>query len=191
MATLQKVQIFPAIGIARLGNSAEWYLGPELPFPAPPVPPPGGAYKDGQCRIKRQAQRFRLWGFFSDGTNRELTLADGTITWTLHLVNAKPTAHAGEPSIDGGLQTFTTPGTVASFTGTYDGASVPLGDAEMDGEGRLIVRGGFGTSANPTNPNSVLGYFWETPGWYDDVSDGPVTAQIEYGGQAFTAVDGA
>jgi L-Lysine epsilon oxidase N-terminal len=143
MATLQKVQIFPAIGIARLGNSAEWYLGPELPFPAPPVPPPGGAYKDGECRIKRQAQRFRLWGFFSDGTNRELTLADGTITWTLHLVNAKPTAHAGEPSIDG--------------------ASVPLGDAEMDGEGRLIVRGGFGTSANPTNPNSVLGYFWETP----------------------------
>lgn len=191
MATLQKVQIFPAIGIARLGNSAEWYLGPELPFPAPPVPPPGGAYKDGQCRIKRQAQRFRLWGFFSDGTNRELTLADGTITWTLHLVNAKPAAHAGEPIIDGGLETFTTPGTVASFTGTYDGASVPLGDAEMDGEGRLIVRGGFGTSANPTNPNSVLGNFWETPGWYDDVSDGPVTAQIEYGGQAFTAVGGA
>ena len=191
MATLQKVQIFPAIGIARLGNSAEWYLGPELPFPAPSVPPPGGAYKDDQCRIKRQAQRFRLWGFFSDGTNRELTLADGTITWTLHLVNAKPAAHAGEPSIDGGLQTFDTPGTVASFAGSYNGASVPLGDAEMDGEGRLIVRGGFGKSANPTNPSSVLGYFWDTPGWYDDVSDGPVTAQIDYGGQTITATGGA
>jgi hypothetical protein len=191
MATLQKVQIFPAIGIARLGNSADWYLGPELPFPAPPVPPPGGAYKDDQCRIKRQAQRFRLWGFFSDGTNRELTLADGTITWTLHLVNAKPAAHAGEPSIDGGLQTFDTPGTVASFAGSYHGASVPLGDAEMDGEGRLIVRGGFGKSANPTDPSSVLGYFWDTPGWYDDVSDGPITAQVEYGGQTFTATGGA
>lgn len=191
MATLQKVQIFPAIGIARLGNSAGWYLGPELPFPALPPPPPGGAYKDDQCRIKRQAQRFRLWGFFSDGTNRELTLADGTITWTVHLVNAKPAAHAGEPSIDGGLQTFNTPGNVASFVGSYNSASVPLGDAEMDGEGRLIVRGGFGTSANPTDPNSVISYFWDTPGWHDDVSDGPITAQIEYGGQTFPAVGGA
>jgi hypothetical protein len=192
MATLQKVQIFPAIGIARLGNSADWYLGPELPFPAPPVPPPGGAYKDDQCRIKRQAQRFRLWGFFSDGTNRELTLADGAITWTVHLVNAKPAAHAaGDSSIDGGLQTFITPGNVASFVGSYHGASVPLGDAEMDGEGRLIVRGGFGASANPTDPNSVISNFWDTLGWHDDVSDGPITAQIEYGGQTFTATGGA
>lgn len=60
VATLEKVQIFPAIGIARIGNSQEWYLGPELPFPAPPSPPPGGTYKDANCRIKRQAQRFRL-----------------------------------------------------------------------------------------------------------------------------------
>ncbi len=191
MATLQRVQIFPAIGIARMGNSPEWYLGPELPFPAPPEPPPEGAYKDGLCRIKRQAQRFRLWGFFSDATDRELTLADGTITWTAHLVNAKPTAHAGEPSIDGGLQTFDTPGNLAAFAGSYAGVSVPLGDGEMDSEGRLIVRGGFGTSANPTDPTSQPGYFWDTPGWYDDVSDGPISAQIEFGGQSFTAVNGA
>lgn len=191
MATLQEVQIFPAIGIARLGNSPDWYIGPELPFPAPPVAPPGGAYKDGLCRIKRQAQRFRLWGFFSDGTDRELTLADGAITWTAHLVNAKPAFHAGEPSIDGGQQTFNTPGTVASFAGTYNGANVPLGDAEMDGEGRLIVRGGFGTSANPTNPNSQIGYFFDTPGWHDDVSDGPITAEINFGGQMFAATGGA
>ena len=94
MATLQRVQIFPSIGIARIGNSPEWYLGPELPYPAPLRAPPGGTYKDAQCRIKRQAQRFRLWGFFSDNTDRELTLADGDITWTVHLVNAKPTSTA-------------------------------------------------------------------------------------------------
>ncbi len=190
MATLQKVQIFPAIGIARIGNSTEWYLGPELPFPAAPVPPTDGAYKDDQCRIKRQAQRFRLWGFFSDNTDRELTLADGTITWTAHLVNAKPVARAGEPSIDGALQTFDTPGVIKSFVGTYMSASVPLGDAEIDGEGRLIVRGGFGTSANPTDPSSQPG-FPDSPGWYDDVSDGPITAQIEYQGQTIAAEGGA
>jgi hypothetical protein len=63
MATLQKVQIFPSIGIARIGNSPEWFLGPELPYPAPLPAPPGDTYKDEQCRIKRQAQRFRLWAF--------------------------------------------------------------------------------------------------------------------------------
>src|ERR1700746_3647240 len=97
MATLQKVQIFPSSGIARIGNSPDWFVGTELPYPARPPPPPGGPHKDAQCRIKRQAQRFRLWGFYSDGSNRELTLADGTITRTLHLVNAKPAAHTGQP----------------------------------------------------------------------------------------------
>src|SRR6516225_2360732 len=105
MATLQKVQIYPSIGIARIGNSPEWYLGPELPFPAAAPAPPGGTYKDGQCRINRQAQRFRLWGYFSDNTDRELTQADGDITWTAHLANTKPAVN-NEPIIDGGLQTL-------------------------------------------------------------------------------------
>lgn len=189
MATLQHVQIFPAIGIARIGNSPEWYLGPELPFPAPPPVPPGGTYKDGSCRIKRQAQRFRLWGFFSDGSDRELTLADGQIRWTAHLVNAKPSLN-GEGIIDGGVQALNAPGASVAFTGTFAGVSVPLGDADMDGEGRLIVRGGFGKSENPTDPTS-LPNFPTTPGWYDDVSDGPITAQIEFDGATFTATNGA
>ena len=189
MATLQKVQIFPAIGIARIGNSQEWFLGPELPFPAPPSPPPGGTYKDAACRIKRQAQRFRLWGFFSDGSDRELTLADGDITWTVHLVNAKPSL-GGEGIIDGSLQTLAGAGATASFMGTFGGVNVPLGDADTDGEGRLIVRGGFGTSRNPTDSSSVPN-FPTTPGWYDDVSDGPVTAQIKFDGNTLTAANGA
>jgi L-lysine epsilon oxidase-like protein len=189
MATLQKVQIFPAIGIARIGNSPEWYLGPELPLPAPPPPPSGGTYKDGLCRIKRQAQRFRLWGFYSDGSDRELTLADGKISWTAHLVNSKPSLN-GEGTIDGGVQTFNAAGDSASFTGTFAGVSVPLGDAEMDGEGRLIIRGGFGKSENPTDPSSQPN-FPTTPGWYDDVSDGPITAQIKIGGTTHTAENGA
>jgi hypothetical protein len=187
--TLQKVQIFPAIGIARIGNSQDWYLGPELPFPAPISPPPGGTYKDGSCRIKRQAQRFRLWGFFSDNTDRELTLADGDITWTVHLANAKPSRN-GEGIIDGGLQTLHGAAATASFQGTFGGATVPLGDAETDGDGRLIVRGGFGKSENPTDPSSTPN-FPDTPGWCDDVSDGPVTAQIKIGPNTFQAVNGA
>jgi hypothetical protein len=189
MATLQTVKIFPAIGIARIGNSPEWYLGPELPFPASPNPPPGNTYKDGACRIKRQAQRFRLWGFFDDGTDRELSLADGDITWTVHLVNAKPSM-GGEGTIDGTLQTLNGAGATVSFVGTFGSTQVPLGDAETDGAGRLIVRGGFGKSENPTDPSSQPN-FPTTPGWYDDVSDGPVTARIKVGGNTFTAASGA
>jgi hypothetical protein len=189
VVTLQKVQIYPAIGIARIGNSLDWYLGPELPFPAPVSPPPGGTYKDSNCRIKRQAQRFRLWGFFSDNTDRELTLADGDITWTVHLANAKPSRN-GEGTIDSGLQTLHGAAATASFQGTFNGVNVPLGDAETDGDGRLLVRGGFGKSENPTDPSSQPN-FPTTPGWYDDVSDGPVTAQIKIGPNTFQAVNGA
>lgn len=189
MPTLQKVQIFPAIGIARIGNSPEWFLGPELPYPALPPGPPGGRYKDAQCRIKRQAQRFRLWGFYSDMSNRELTTADGAISWTVHLANGKPTV-TSEGVIDGGLQTLTGPAASATFVGSFAGTSVPLGEAETDAEGRLIVVGGYGTSANPTDPSSTPN-FPTTPGWYDDVSDGPITASITIGGTAYPAQNGA
>jgi hypothetical protein len=189
LATLQKVQIFPAIGIARIGNSPDWFLGPELSYPAPPPEPPGGTYKDAQCRIKRQAQRFRLWGFFSDNTDRELTSADGDITWTVHLANAKPTV-SNEGVIDSGLKTLHGPGSSATFVGTFASVSVPLGEAHLDGEGRLTVVGGYGKSENPSDPSAVPS-FPNSPGWYDDVSDGPVTARITFGGMNHDALNGA
>ncbi len=195
MANLKTVKIYPSIGIARIGNSPEWYLGPELPFPAPSVAPPDGQYKDNQCRIRRQAQRFRLWGFFDDGSNRELTLADGNIQWTVHLANAKP-LFRGEAGglIDPGPRTLNGANDSATFangTYTYSGKTVevPLGSAVTDQDGRLIVAGGFGTSDTPvgasTNP---ISWWLNTAGWYDDISDGPVNATITVGGTVFTAV---
>jgi hypothetical protein len=152
MATLKTVKIFPSIGIARLGNSPEWYTGPELPFPAPPPVPPGGKYKDEQGRIKRQAQRFRLFGFYDDDSVRELTTADGTIQWTVHLANAKAQEREGI-TIDPGPRTLNGPNDEATFAnGTYKGIEVPLGEAHTDAAGRLIMVGGYGTSASsPTN----------------------------------------
>src|SRR5215471_9574545 len=114
MANLQTVKIFPPIGIARVGNSPEFYIGPELPFPATPPVPSDGRYKDAQCRIRRQAQRFHLWGFFDDGTNRELSAADGAVQWTVHLANAKPQAAEGI-TIDPGPRTLNGPNDSATF----------------------------------------------------------------------------
>ena len=58
---ITKIKIHPAIGIARLGNSpTEFFIGPELPGDHAP---PKGGYKDARHRIKRQAARFRLFGY--------------------------------------------------------------------------------------------------------------------------------
>lgn len=192
MANLKTVKIFPPIGIARIGNSQEWYLGPELPFPAPPPVPGDGNYKDQQCRIRRQAQRFRLWGFYDDGTSRELTLADGQIQWTVHLANAKA-VFRGEPGglIDPGVRTLTGANDSATFangTYTFSGQTVevPLGSAVTDQDGHLIVAGGFGFSSSPVG--NAITYWLENPGWHDDISDGPVNATITVGGQPFQAL---
>jgi hypothetical protein len=107
----------------------------------------------------------------------------------VHLVNSKPSLN-GEGIIDGGLQTLDGAAATASFQGTFGGVNVPLGDAETDGDGRLIVRGGFGKSENPTDLSSPT-QFPHHPGWYDDVSDGPITAQITIGPNTFQAVNGA
>ncbi|MBC7865742.1 MAG: hypothetical protein IAF38_22405, partial [Bacteroidia bacterium] len=49
-----------------------------------------GDYRDKQGRIKRQAVRFRLFGLNSKGKIvKELSAADGEITWTVHVANKK------------------------------------------------------------------------------------------------------
>ncbi|HEX7138304.1 MAG TPA: LodA/GoxA family CTQ-dependent oxidase, partial [Vicinamibacterales bacterium] len=195
MANLQSVKIYPPVGIARIGNSPEWFLGPELPFPAPPQLPPDGKYKDAQCRIRRQAQRFYLWGTFDDTSNRELTIADGDIEWTVHLANAKP-VFRGEAGglIDPGPRTLKNANDSATFangTYTYNGITVEvsLGNAVTDANGHLIVAGGFGKSDTPVgSASNPLNWWLENAGWYDDISDGPVNATITVNGQQFTAV---
>jgi len=110
-------KIHPAIGLARVGNSSEFYLAPEktggLPIEcnpdgtAKPGQPPVTAFKDKAGAIKRQAARFRIFAY-DDKTpaGRELqigeqikvlrqksgqvmagTLAD--VVWTVYLANKK------------------------------------------------------------------------------------------------------
>jgi L-Lysine epsilon oxidase N-terminal/L-lysine epsilon oxidase C-terminal domain len=110
-------KIHPAIGIARLGNSQQFYLAPEttggLPIqcnpdgtetePAQPVT----EFKDAAGAIKRQAARFRVYVYDGkDPGGRELQINDpvtvvnqtsgekfeGTLTdvvWTVYLANKK------------------------------------------------------------------------------------------------------
>jgi hypothetical protein len=198
MATVYKIH--PAIGIARIGNSpTEFFVGPEKigEFPDPP-----GGFKDSACRVKRQAARFRIFAHFDDNTSKEITGADADIVWTVHLANKKAaypgrgnSEAAADLTIDPGPRTLDGPNQVKSFDNGQikfnDGsATVPLGEIRSDHDSRLLVLGGFGHSASPHG--DALGSFWATPGWYDDISDGPVTATIKLHSDGTTpAVAGA
>jgi hypothetical protein len=92
---ITEVRIHPAIGIARVGNSdSEFFVGPVRPWDRAE---PQGGYKDAQCRIKRQAAQFRVFGY-DNGVPTELTAANATIEWTVHLVNRKAAAVGFESS---------------------------------------------------------------------------------------------
>src|SRR4051794_17971128 len=93
MANTTTPEIHPAIGIARVGSSQEFFLGPE----------PGLALEKNRRDstpsklLKRQAARFRVFSCTRDPQGKlvsfeELTPDKATITWTVHLVNRKAAA---------------------------------------------------------------------------------------------------
>jgi L-Lysine epsilon oxidase N-terminal/L-lysine epsilon oxidase C-terminal domain len=100
--------IHPAVGIARVGNAeadvadpSSFYLGAEAPYE---VPNQGQPYKSGG-KIKKQAQRFRIYEFQAGKATREITLQQedvAGIEWTVHLANRKAAldtdADPGTPS---------------------------------------------------------------------------------------------
>jgi hypothetical protein len=53
-----------------------------------------------------------------------------------------------------------------------------LGQLRTDASGRLIVLGGQGHSASNVTPAPDLGTYANNDGWFDDTSDGPVTAVV-------------
>ncbi len=101
---ISRIRIHPGIGMARLGNSDEFFIGPEAPGV---IADPGGTissdpsqknYRDDQQRLKRQAQRFRIYGYDSNGnavSELNINSADvESITWRVHVRNMKAANYA-------------------------------------------------------------------------------------------------
>jgi hypothetical protein len=97
-------RIYPTIGIARVGNSDEFYIGPEVPgsvgteLDSTGMEVPVTEYKTGDTgnaatsfQMKRQAARFRLYQFDLPGDpGRPAALpVDARIEWSVRLVNKK------------------------------------------------------------------------------------------------------
>jgi L-lysine epsilon oxidase-like protein len=204
-----RAAIHPSIGIARLGNSdSAYFFAPEV---VDPPAAPRGFYRDSLGALKRQAVRFRVYGFNAAGQAvAELTQQNSDISWTVHLANKKAAwyqfqmaldiTEAGSAPhsflrnveiadrnrlvIDPGPTTITgvnQSGPRYAFDrGKFMEIPVYLGELRTDEDGRLIVLGGHGKSASYNGTRAVT--FANNEGWYDDVSDGPVTAVVQYQG---------
>lgn len=230
-------KIFPSIGIARVGNSKEFYLAPEtaggLPILIDENYDPSGEeftandFRDKNKKLRRQAARFRLYRCDANGTPIEEVVPGedsqvANIVWTVHLANKKsswyefkcldgeqgyvsnhplrnsdyPAEKRQELIIDPGSRTIAAKANgdyknSAYFDRQHNPDNYPmtfppdnlkphnidyLGEIHTNSQGQLIVAGGKGHSGSRYTP--VIKQFANNDGWWDDTSDGPITAQV-------------
>jgi hypothetical protein len=207
-----KYAIYPPIGLARIGNSTDaFFIGPERAGSRGSELKPDGtevevtSFKDTTHRVKPQAARFHVFEVPDDGSApRPAQLPSGaTIRWSVRLVNKKdainrpgsppdppimPTAKAGREDrvIDTQIQQIAGVSAAArSLVGKYRQEDVRLGDLRTDSSQRLLVVGAEGRSSSPTGA-AIGGSFYTNTDWFDDVGDGPVTAEVVLPGGAST-----
>src|SRR6266436_1535034 len=92
-------EIYPALGVARVGNAPEaFYIGPERAGGLPILPDEPtrlfgfSDFRDSEGRLCRQAARFRIWRRLLGAEPVEVTLETADvreIRWTVHLANKK------------------------------------------------------------------------------------------------------
>lgn len=168
------------------------------------IDPPDYNYRDTseEKRIRRQAARFKIFEYTPNAaaamkpenppiypTDQEITTLDLTrfdVTWQVKLSNLKSPMGNNEPEaislkVDPTqelVRLFDTP-KLTDDDGTEQ--QLPrLGEIYTDTEGRLIVAGGAGEAkpvggADPIEGNTNVKLY----GWFDDTSDGVVTATIK------------
>jgi hypothetical protein len=197
-------EIHPSIGIARVGDSQAadgFFLAPE-PGSARPA-----SFRDQNGDLLKQAARFRIFKCERDANNQitsaeEITLASASIEWRVTVANRKAcapllvghgrrnNAQSGDDpdlSIKPSPRTLNAAGSSAAFDdGKFRGLTVPLGEARMDNDGRLIFIPARGHA--DSNPAGVdLQTFADNFDWFDDIADGVIEARVTIGGATQTA----
>jgi hypothetical protein len=137
---------------------------------------------------------------------REITEADGEISWTVNVANKKAWWYTFDVALDLPIATpvarrnpsitgtnrdalVVAPGPrsitgrsrkpVTLDSGTFMGEAVPLGELMVDGAGRLVFVPARGLGYSPTSAPLVT--FSDNNGWADDICDGPVQATVALG----------
>ncbi|MFC9502189.1 LodA/GoxA family CTQ-dependent oxidase [Streptomyces sp. NPDC057002] len=209
-----RAAIHPAIGVARVGDSAdEFFLAPEVDAP-PPLP--SGSYKDATGALKRQAARFRLYGYNAAGEPvAELTADNADIRWTVHVANKKaawyqfqlaldipeataapattprnpkvPPAERGRLVIDPGPRSVSGRDRAGRPEYRFDTGCF-LGRPVQLGEVRTDGAGRLlflgGHGKSASVDHAQATHFANNDGWHDDVCDGPVSARVRVDGRS-------
>jgi hypothetical protein len=214
LASVASVAVHPAVGIARVGNSADsFFFGPELPGSLPVAP---GGFKDAAGAIARQAARFRIFGYDAAGAVvQEITAAHAEITWTVSVANKKAAWYAFDRAMDlpvaaavkrrnadvtgadrtrlvvaSGERSISGPAAVpvGLDAGRFLDEPVPFGELFTDQLGRLVFLPAEGRGYAPGQ--APLRSFANNDGWCDDTCDGPVLATVTIDGRAMRAEPG-
>ena len=207
-----RAAIHPGIGVARVGNSPDgFFVGPEVLHPEPMAP---GALRDGRGLLKRQAARFRLYGYNAAGeVVDELTPDNAAIEWEAELANCKSAWYEFQIALDIPEAAAATPSRLRNGDVVADRASLvirpgprTIAGKSTSGAAHVFDGGRFGTipvtlgelRTDPHGRLLVLGgrgksgssdgkpalHFGNNDAWYDDIADGPVRARVEWQGQA-------
>lgn len=93
--------IYPGIGVARVGNSLEigndFFDGPEVDTQ---LYLKSKKSRDNHGALKRQAQRFRIYGKTKSGKTIELTSENSQIEWSVMLANKKASWYRFDTAMD-------------------------------------------------------------------------------------------
>lgn len=156
-SAIHSIGIYPPIGICRVGNSEKYFLSPEIPgIPANPQ----GGYKDGNNKIKKQAQRFRVYGFDKKGrVVREITHSKTeSIKWSVKVANTKAAWYEFKNPLDMGDFSPGLPGKRRNDFFNGDDRDVLAITPEA------VFISGENTNHDLSNEAfSMVGDFWEEP----------------------------
>jgi hypothetical protein len=221
LARITHAKIHPAIGIARVGNSpAGYFFAPETLHPGPLEAPECYRDTEGNLARQAVRFRVYGYGRGPDGREfvvSELTKATASIRWTVHVANAKAAWYAsatGRPAdipeagadqftlrnpgvdrsrlvIDPGPRTVSgddPPNLAVPLEGRLCRTPACLGEIRADSEGRLVFLGGRGAILEASATVPGVGEV-AVPG--DDISDGPVDAEVRIKGGDFVPCQGA
>jgi L-Lysine epsilon oxidase N-terminal/L-lysine epsilon oxidase C-terminal domain len=211
-------RIYPSIGIARVGDSKDSFLiGPEAPGVVPTGPFRDSNHHLKPQAARFRIYKVEIDANENETVTEEVVRGgDVKIEWSVTLANRKAAgfriietlARVSNPGrrnarLDRNKLVITASG---SITGSQTRGPVLSGEIEFarpgssgpkvtgielatlrtDEEGRLLVVGGPGTADSPLD--APVPDFADNDGWYDSVSDGPVSATLRIGGQAHAVI---
>ena len=213
-------RIYPSIGIARVGDSKDGFVtAAEAPGTVPAGPyrgSDGGLRPQG---VRFRIYEVEIDANENEVARTEIMATKTTkITWMISLANRKAAglriADTLARSANPGQRNkgFDRQKLVISATATITGgnsartpmtgsiefakpgkpakraANIELASLITDAQGRVVVIGGPGKSASPLNHSAPS--FSDNDGWYDSVSDGPISATLEIKGKTHAVVPG-